>query len=362
VDISIQYESDGETRVFGVEFGEINIKQRMVINHGVKSNEKFQEDELLCTLEDVSIYLGISSEEKKLETMAKNREILHKIRTIRKMALLEKTRIELYYNIHKKSVVVEVQEMLFKASKLTLFELAKIGEFLGRHLSDRPLLRPGQGDRREVKLGNETRLIREGTLKWWDYTISSVLDKILERRKNNFFSNHEYQKYLFCLFYRYTHGPSRFINEQIEHYEGKKLAKTTMEIYFNILSRIRLIRDSKKHEEVEDNFIKFLQCSERIKRMQKEQGLQRITYQAVRKSGVFINLQNCRAFMRETAFSNRLNIRINVLHIRLSVVESTFDVSLIEEGFKLPPSMFYSLKSKYISRYYKSIIEEPPTA
>jgi hypothetical protein len=59
--------------VFGAELGEVNIKQRVVISHSLKSHEKLEEEELLCTLEDVSVYLGISSEESKIEMKAKNK-------------------------------------------------------------------------------------------------------------------------------------------------------------------------------------------------------------------------------------------------------------------------------------------------
>lgn len=62
VDISIQYVSDGEVHALGCELGEVNIKQRVVINHdGYDEDKEMKEEEVICTLEAFSLYLGISS-------------------------------------------------------------------------------------------------------------------------------------------------------------------------------------------------------------------------------------------------------------------------------------------------------------
>lgn len=84
-----------------------------------------------------------------------------------------------------------------------------------KHLSSRPLLRPGQGEKKKVTLGYEQREIREGTLRWWDYVLSSVFQKILDKKKGNFLSNTKYQLYLFFLYYKYTVGGNKYVNQQI---------------------------------------------------------------------------------------------------------------------------------------------------
>lgn len=49
-------------------------------------------------------------------------------------------------------------------------------------------------------------------------------------------------------------------------------------------------------------------------------------------------------------------MKISLDTIKIAIVENKFDSALIDEGFKLPPNIFYSLKSKYINRYYKNTI------
>jgi hypothetical protein len=61
------------------------------------------------------------------------------------MYLLQKNKIELYYNLQKKTVAVEVSEVNLKVSKLAIVELIKIVEYVQKYLSSRPILRPGQG-------------------------------------------------------------------------------------------------------------------------------------------------------------------------------------------------------------------------
>lgn len=53
--------------------------------------------------------------------------------------------------------------------------------------------------------------------------------------------------------------------------------------------------------------------------------------------------------MRDQSFKNNINLFVTIESIKLNVVESEHDLSLIEEGFKLPPTVFYPLKSKHIS-------------
>lgn len=62
--------------------------------------------------------------------------------------------------------------------------------YLNRNLSTRPILRPGQGEMKSISDGKKNWKMKDGTLKWWDYTLSSVIEKILQRKKNNFFANH----------------------------------------------------------------------------------------------------------------------------------------------------------------------------
>ena len=69
-----------------------------------------------------------------------------------------------------------------------------------------------------MMIGKEKRLVREGTIKWWDYVMSSVIESMLERRKNNFFANHEHHKYLYFLYHKYTFGANKYINEQLLEY------------------------------------------------------------------------------------------------------------------------------------------------
>lgn len=70
-------------------------------------------------------------------------------------------------------------------------------------------------------------------------------------------------------------------------------------------------------------------------------------------------MDNCREYIRGASFRNTTNVTVSIQSLKFNLVETKYDVSLIEEGFKLPPQVFYSLKSKYISRFYKSVIEEP---
>lgn len=63
-----------------------------------------------------------------------------------------------------------------------------------------------------------------------------------------------------------------------------------MEIYYNMLNRISLIRSSKKFEEEQDFFIQFLQCSSMVKDVQKQKGLKKLTYFDVQKSTIHFNL------------------------------------------------------------------------
>ena len=97
-----------------------------------------------------------------------------------------------------------------------------------------------------------------------------------------------------------------------------------------------------------------------MKEIQKKHGLKRIGYEDIKKSNIYFNILNCRAFIRGNAFKNSLNINIKIQSIKLNVVENRFDSALIEDGFKIPPKVFYPLKSKYISRYYKCVFEESP--
>lgn len=120
--------------------------------------------------------------------------------------------MQIYYSIQKHHLSIEIKDLMFKMSKLVIFELTKIIEYLSKYLSSRPLLRPGQGEKKLISLGSETRLIPEGTLKWWDYAISSVVERILEKKKNNFISNTKLQCYLFFLYYKYSFGATKFIN------------------------------------------------------------------------------------------------------------------------------------------------------
>jgi hypothetical protein len=147
VDVSIQYGSEGEVHALGCELGEVNIKQRMVINHEEEEQE-LKEEEVICTLEAVSLYLGISSEEDKIEQLAYNREILRKTKTIKKNYMLEKEQIQIYYNINKNSLTVALSQLSFRLNKLLLVELLKITAYVQEHLSDRPMLRPGKGEPR----------------------------------------------------------------------------------------------------------------------------------------------------------------------------------------------------------------------
>lgn len=118
MDISLQYEFENETRVLGFELGEVNIKQRMVINHEGSAEEEMREEEIICSLEAVSLYLGVTSEEDRIEQLAQNREILRKTKTIKKIYLLEKERINTYYNISKNSLSLNIKEITFRFNKL----------------------------------------------------------------------------------------------------------------------------------------------------------------------------------------------------------------------------------------------------
>lgn len=106
----------------GCELGEVNIKQRVVIDHEDNEREN-KEEEVICSLGEVSLYLGISSEEDKIEQLAYNREILRKTRTIRKNRLLEHEQIQIFYNINKNALTLTLPQLTFRTNKLLLVQL-----------------------------------------------------------------------------------------------------------------------------------------------------------------------------------------------------------------------------------------------
>lgn len=104
----------------GCELGEVNIKQRTVIAHEEDEHRRLKEEEVICSLEAVALYLGISAEEDKIEQLAYNREILRKTKTIRKNYLMEQGKLQLYYNMHRSSIAITLPELNFKLNKLLL--------------------------------------------------------------------------------------------------------------------------------------------------------------------------------------------------------------------------------------------------
>lgn len=69
----MQYAREGEVHAVGCELGEVNIKQRTVIAHEEDEHRRLKEEEVICSLEAVALYLGISAEEDKIEQLAYNR-------------------------------------------------------------------------------------------------------------------------------------------------------------------------------------------------------------------------------------------------------------------------------------------------
>lgn len=74
---------------------------------------------------------------------------------------------------------------------------------------------------------------------------------------------------------------------------------------------------------------------------------------------MYFNLENCREFIRSSSIKSTISLYIHINSINLSIVETKYDATFIEEGFKMTPNVFDSLKLKYISRLYKGAIEEP---
>lgn len=157
------------------------------------------------------MYLGVSLEEDQIEQLAQNREILHKTTTIKKVYLLEKELINTYYNINKSVVSISIKELNFKTNKLIAVELNKIAHFLVKFLSDRPLLRPGKGDFKDIKVGDATIKMKEGTFQWWSYLFRRVLPKVSDKQQFKIFSNQKYRLYLFSIFYKFTFGSNSAI-------------------------------------------------------------------------------------------------------------------------------------------------------
>jgi len=92
--------------------------------------------------------------------------------------LLEKELINTYYNINKSIVSINIKELNFKTNKLISVEIAKIVQYLSKYLSDRPILRPGKGDVKDIEMGDITMKMREGTFQWWGYLFRRVLAKV----------------------------------------------------------------------------------------------------------------------------------------------------------------------------------------
>lgn len=54
-----------------------------------------------------------------------------------------------------------------------------------------------------------------------------------------------------------------------------------------------------------------------------------------------------------------MSISVNVEHsIRVEMHESKYDQILLKEGFAMEPADFYSVKHKYITKFYKKMTEE----
>jgi len=49
---------------------------------------------------------------------------------------------------------------------------------------------------------------------------------------------------MFFLYYKYTIGSNKYIEEQIKKYEKNKIASAIMEIYYNVLNTISIIQQS----------------------------------------------------------------------------------------------------------------------
>jgi hypothetical protein len=154
----------------------------MVINHQGNGQDETREEEILCSLEAVSMYLGVPLEEDQIEQLAQNREILRKTTTIKKIYLLEKELINTYYNINKSIASINIKELNFKSNKLISVELANIVQYLAKHLSDRPILRPGKGEVKQIEMGDIAMKMREGTFQWWGYLFRRVLSKVEDKQ------------------------------------------------------------------------------------------------------------------------------------------------------------------------------------
>lgn len=63
---------------------------------------------------------------------------------------MEQGKLQLYYNIHRSSLAITLPELNFRLNKLLLVELLRTVEHLQVHFSDRPGLRPGKGDSKDI--------------------------------------------------------------------------------------------------------------------------------------------------------------------------------------------------------------------
>ena len=229
-----------------------------------------------------------------------------------------KNQISLSYNFSKGNLAIQITQLALQISNLTIYELSKISQQFSKYLSERPILRPHQGKSVLLESAMETLHMTEGTIKWWHYLFDKVVLKVSERR-DNFLTSSKYRIYMFFILYKYTFGSNKYIQERMRAYEQNRVASSIMRIYYTVLAKIKTIRQSKKHERDQYLFVFFLQASQSIKKIQRQNGLRYIKYDDIKKSKPFFNIENCRIFS-ENLSKNWKKISINVTSFKLNII------------------------------------------
>lgn len=162
----------------------------------------------------MALYLGILTEVNKIEKEATHREILRKAKQVNKKYLLEEQLVNIYYNTRSTSLSVVVEQFEMNLTRMLVCELTEVVNYIGPFLSDRPTIRPGQGQ----LIDFNGRKMKDGTLRWWSYILNRTVQLIQQSRQLNMLTSRQFRQYLYCLMHQYTFGKCKPLTAIIDCY------------------------------------------------------------------------------------------------------------------------------------------------